>query len=111
MGRSNPASKTIRNIGTIAMRRDALAEIARAVHRARIIKSSGNIEGPDIAFARLVDTLSQPIPVVRASGTLAHHASDDVLGAGILHDVGDVAIAGGGAVVVLHQTGVADTEV
>ena len=111
MGSVDPAGKTIGDIGAVAMRRDALAEVAGAVNRARVVESRRNVKRRGITLARLVDALGQPVPVVRTGGPLTHHASDDVLGAGVLHDISDITITGGIAVVVLHQTGVANTKV
>ena len=107
----DPARQTIRDIRAVAMRRDALAQVAGSVHRARVVQPGRNVKRRDVARARLIDTLRQAVAVVRPRAALADHARNDVLGTRILHYAGDIAVAGRVAVVVLHQAGVADAEV
>ena len=104
----NPAGETIGDIRAVAMRRDAFAEVTRAVDRARIVASSGVVECRDIAFTGLVDGLSQAIAGCGAGGAVANHACNDTLGTRILHLASHIAVTGRIAIVVLHEAGVAN---
>lgn len=90
------------------MRRNALAEVARAVDRARVVESGGDVEGRDIAFTGLVNGLSQAIAAACACGAIANHACNDTLGARILHHASHIAVTGVCAIVVLHEARVAN---
>lgn len=109
-GRSaNPTGKTVGNITGVAVGSDTVLELSSGGDGARVVDSSSAVEGRDVATARLVDAVGETVTRVGSGGTLKDHLVDGLVGARVLDPA--VFVAGGFTVVVLHQTGVADTVV
>lgn len=86
---------------------NTVLELASRGDGARVVDAGSAVKGGDIAPAGLVDAVGETVTVVGTSSTLADHLVDGSRRARVL-DIA-IVVAGAGAVVVLHQTGVANT--
>lgn len=82
----------------------AVLQGAGARDVARVVHARGAVKGRDVAAARAVQDLRQALAGGGAGGALADHLVDGAGGTGVL--LVAVLVAGGLAVVVLHQAGV-----
>lgn len=108
MSSIHPTRQPIRDVASIAVRRDPALEPRAAVDRSTVIDARGLVERLVGRRAGLVDALREAVAGRGARRAVADHARDDACGARVLHAV---LVAGGRAVVVLHQARVADAVV
>lgn len=105
MSGPDPPGQPIRNITRIAMRGNAVLQAPTRSDAATVINPRGAIKVGIIALAALIDTLGQAIAITRASSAIRYHLADGAGRAGVLHHA--IVVARRGAVVVLHQAGIA----
>lgn len=107
MGRIHPPGQPVGDITSIAMRSNTALKSGAPVNRAGVVDPRSAVEATVTRPARLVDTVRQAVAVIGTGRALADHLGDDTRRAGVLHLARDVAVAGPGAVVALHQARVA----
>ena len=105
MSRPNPPRQPIRNITCVAMRGNAVLQLATRGNAPTVIDPSRAIEISDVALAALIDALCQAIAVASTSCAVVDHLLDGAGRAGVLHAT--IVVACRGAVVILHQSWVA----
>ena len=108
-GSADPTGETVGNIASVAVGSDTVLELASGGDGTRVVDSSGAVEGRDVATTRLVDAVGETVTRVGSGSTLKDHLVDGLVGARVLNPA--VVVAGSLTIVVLHQTGVANSVV
>lgn len=109
MRRGDPAGQAVGDVTGIAMRGDALAEVAAGVDAAGVVDAGADVKAAVVDGAGQGDGLLEAVAGGGAGRAVADHLDDVGARAGRLDQV--VLVAGRGAVVVLHQAWVADAPV
>ena len=105
---AGPSKETVGNVGGVAVSSNATAKVARFMDTAGVIDASSAVPLGGIVVAGLLESLLQAVALGSAAGSIIDHAEDLIFGARVL----DAAlIASVLAVMVLHETWVADTPV
>jgi len=93
------------------MRRDPCLQVARVINAPTVVEPCCSIKVRISPPPTLVDALRQSIAVGCASRSISHHLSDCRIRAWVVDFAGDIRVASSGAVVVLHQSWIADAVV
>lgn len=110
LGRSGgPAQETVGNIGGIAVSSHTITEVSARSNGTGVVDTGSLVVLADIRSTTFSKTLLQAITRGSTSDTISDHLGDLGLRAGVLH-IASV-VAGAGAVVILHQTWVANSVV